>query len=301
MMNLSSTVSVPQRRSSRCREHETFSDHDMRMLLERAAELRRLIKKLEADRDRLLPHHQLVRTEGLAVEEDAPDYPAEDSSRTVMGRRGAIEEDLVERAGAAGIKLLQVSAPVMKSLSEKENPQGMLAILRQKHLGLDALPSGQGIVGLVSPQDPGNVGTVLRTLDAVGGEGLFLLDGGVELYHPSVVRASMGMLFWLPVVQASFTGFAAWAKANGIELVGTSAHAGMDYRQVLPENGRTILVFGSEQKGLTPEQLAACDVRVSMPMRGRASSLNLAVAAGILLYRWADNESRTNKRIINEV
>ena len=83
--------------------------------------------------------------------------------------------------------------------------------------------------------------------------------------------------------------------------MGTSAHADMDYRKARAGEGRTILVFGSEQKGLTPEQLAACDVRVSMPMRGRASSLNLAVAAGILLYRWADNESKTNKRIINDV
>jgi TrmH family RNA methyltransferase len=211
--------------------------------------------------------------------------------------------ELVKLREQWGTRCVALPAELLTSLAEKDNPQGLLAVVRQRRLGLEAIrPENIHLAAaLVSPQDPGNVGTVLRTLDAVGGEGLFLLDGGVELYHPSVVRASMGMLFWLPVVQASFTGFAAWAKVNGIELVGTSAHAGMDYRQVLPENGRTILVFGSEQKGLTPEQLAACDVRVSMPMRGRASSLNLAVAAGILLYRWADNESKTNKRIINDV
>jgi TrmH family RNA methyltransferase len=190
---------------------------------------------------------------------------------------------LVQRAGEGGIRLLPVSAPVMQSLSEKDNPQGMLAIARQKSLGLDSLPPAQGLVALVSPQDPGNVGTVLRTIDATGVGGLCLLDSGVDLFHPGLVRASMGTLFWKPVVQASFSDFVGWARGRHIQLIGTSAHADAGYRSFTPASPWA-LIMGSEQKGLSAEQLAACDVRLSLPMRGRASSLNLGVATGILLY-----------------
>jgi TrmH family RNA methyltransferase len=140
-------------------------------------------------------------------------------------------------------------------------------------------------VALVSPQDPGNVGTILRTLDAVGADGLFLLDGGVELYHPTVVRSSMGVIFWKPVVQTSFDEFAAWASKGRYQLIGTSAHADVDYQTLVPSLP-WILLLGSEQKGLSVEQTRICDVTVSLPMHGRVSSLNLAVAAGVLLYRF---------------
>ncbi len=143
---------------------------------------------------------------------------------------------------------------------------------------------------MVSPQDPGNVGTILRTLEAVGADGLFLLDGGVDLYHPSVVRASMGALFWKPVVQVSFDEFVQWRQKNGYQLVGSSAHAATDYREFQRGKKPTILLLGNEQKGLSPEQIAACDDVVSMPMKGRVSSLNLAVAAGILLYQMMENK-----------
>jgi RNA methyltransferase, TrmH family len=140
-------------------------------------------------------------------------------------------------------------------------------------------------VALVSPQDPGNVGTILRTMDAVDADALFLLDGGVELYHPTVVRASMGTLFWKPVVQTSFNKFIEWARGNDMQLIATSAKADMDYRSLNPKTP-WVLVLGNEQKGLSPEQSAACDVTVSLPMQGRVSSLNLSVAAGVLLYQW---------------
>src|SRR6185503_2361647 len=94
-----------------------------------------------------------------------------------------------------------VSTPVMESLADKENPQGIVAIVHQRKAPLEDLQVMRSGVALVSPQDPGNVGTILRTMDAVDSDVLFLLDGGVDLYHPSVVRASMGTLFWKPVIQ----------------------------------------------------------------------------------------------------
>ena len=140
-------------------------------------------------------------------------------------------------------------------------------------------------VALVAPQDPGNVGTILRTLDAVGANGLFLLEGGVDPYHPTSVRAGMGALFWKPVVQTSFRELLDWSRQQGVQLIATSAHAEMNYREFKP-GPRWILVMGSEQKGLDRQQIEVCDAAVSVPMRGRSSSLNLAVATAVLLYQF---------------
>jgi TrmH family RNA methyltransferase len=152
---------------------------------------------------------------------------------------------------------------------------------------IDALGSLRTAAALVSPQDPGNVGTILRTLDAVGADALFLLDGGVELYHPTVVRSSMGTIFWKPVVQASFDEFVKWSRKGNYQLIGTSAHGDVDYQTLVPRSP-WILVLGNEQKGLADAQTSVCDVKVSLPMKGRVSSLNLAVAAGVLLYQYCN-------------
>ena len=182
-----------------------------------------------------------------------------------------------------------VSASVMESLAEKENPQGILALVHQKQAKFSDFNLLQTAVALVAPQDPGNVGTILRTLDAVGGDALFLLNGGVELYHPNVVRASMGTIFWKPIIQASFDEFVKWAREGDYQLIGTSAHGAVSYQTLMPKDP-WILLLGNEQKGLSSEQMQACDVTVSIPMKGKVSSLNLAVAAGVLLYQFADRD-----------
>jgi TrmH family RNA methyltransferase len=178
-----------------------------------------------------------------------------------------------------------VTAQVLESLADKDNPQGILAMVRQKKTQFKDLKPVTRALALVSPQDPGNVGTILRTMDAVGADALFLLDGGVELYHPTVVRSSMGTMFWKPVVQTSFSEFVQWARGGNYQLIGTSAHGDVDYHTLVPQTP-WVLVLGNEQKGLTTEQTKACDVTVSLPMHGRVSSLNLSVAAGVLLYQF---------------
>ena len=193
-------------------------------------------------------------------------------------------QSLLENALRTEIVLQPVSAQVMEKLTDKDNPQGILAVVKQRSLGFDDVRAFHCGVALVSPQDPGNVGTILRTLDAVDADALFILEGGVELYHPTCVRASMGTLFWKPIVQASFDEFQRWVNKDGVQLIGTSAHAQSDYREVNLEDEPWVLLLGSEQKGLSPEQTEACKMTISLPMHGRVSSLNLAVAAGILLY-----------------
>jgi TrmH family RNA methyltransferase len=197
---------------------------------------------------------------------------------------------LVDEQSGRGVRSAALTAELFSSITEKDNPQGLLAVVRQRHLELNDISPEHFHFGaaLVSPQDPGNVGTILRSLDATGGDGLFLLDGGVDPYHPSSIRASMGTIFWKGLVQASFDDFVKWARSNGYQLVGSSAHARVDYRSFKPARKPLILVLGNEQKGLSQEQMAACDVTVSMLMKGRVSSLNLAVAAGILMYSIMD-------------
>jgi len=193
---------------------------------------------------------------------------------------------IIEDQSAAGLPCYPVAADVFESVSGKENPQGILALARPQAAGLSSLdptnfPWG---VALVAPQDPGNLGTILRTIDAVGASGLLLLDSTLDAYHPGAVRASMGALFWHPVVRASFFDFADWAKGQRYTLYGTSAHGEEDYRSVKTYQRPCILLLGSERDGLSPEQRRVCDHVVQLPMDGRVTSLNLAVAAGVMLY-----------------
>ena len=197
---------------------------------------------------------------------------------------------LVARAAAAGVSVYEVAAEVLAGVAEKDNPQGLLAVVRPRRYQLDELDAG-GFpwgVALVAPQDPGNVGTVLRTIDAVGASGLLLLDGGVDALHPVVVRASMGVVFHRPIVSASFADFLSWARAGGRQLIATSARGRGDYRATLYALP-LVLLLGSEREGLSAEQVAAADDLVRLPMRGRVTSLNLAVAAGVLLYAIHDS------------
>ena len=201
-----------------------------------------------------------------------------------------------ELVNRPSIKSQPVSPQVMASLADRENPQGILAIVRRQTVSIDTFHLSEPIraraqcVALVSPQDPGNVGTILRTMDAVGADVLFLLEGergSVDLYHPTVIRSSMGTIFWKPVIQASFAEFVEWARRDDYQLIGTSSRGDVEYQTFLP-GLPWILILGNEQKGLSDEQTRACDVTVSLPMKGRVSSLNLAVAAGVLLYRYAN-------------
>jgi TrmH family RNA methyltransferase len=193
---------------------------------------------------------------------------------------------LIDRAGAAGITCYETTAEVLASLAEKENPQGVIAVVQQQRVQLADLtpqnfPWG---VAIVSPQDPGNVGTILRTIDAVGASGLMLLDSSVDPYHPTAVRASLGSIFWYPIVSTSFSEWSHWTQQQGYHIYGTSAKGSVDYKEVIAYERPLFVLLGSERAGLSPAQAAICQQLVRLPMRGHASSLNLAVAAGVVLY-----------------
>lgn len=218
---------------------------------------------------------------GAAIEADwdvdallyAPDLLTSDYAR-----------DLILASAEKGIFCQAASPAIFRTLAGKENPQGILAAIKEHDFSLRDFSDFQHSVAIVAPQDPGNLGTILRTLDAVGAEGLILLDGGVDLYHPKVVRASMGSLFWKAVARANFADFLAWKEEHAHKLIGTSASGTADLKSLQLDQESWVLLLGNEQKGLSSEQISACDTLISLPMRGRGTSLNLAVAAGILLY-----------------
>lgn len=195
-------------------------------------------------------------------------------------------KNLIADQQASGCPCYAVAPEVFASLAEKDHPQGLIALCHWSPPPLATLTPANFRWGaaLVSPQDPGNIGTILRTIDAVGAGGLLLLEDSADPTHPACVRASMGALFHLLVVQASFNEFLAWSQPHGYTLYGTSAHAPQDYRHITYQ-APAILLLGSEREGLTAAQTAACHHLVALPMRGRATSLNLAVAAGVMLYQ----------------
>ena len=195
-------------------------------------------------------------------------------------------QSLIEEQSQRGVPCYALAADVFDALAQKENPQGILAVIRQRETRLAALNPGNFSwgVALVAPQDPGNLGTILRSIDAVAASGLILLDSSVDPYHPHAVRASMGALFWYPIASASFEEFARWTGQYNYHVYGTSTHGSQDYRAIAVYQRPRILLMGSEREGLTPQQRAICQQLIRLPMLGKATSLNLGVATGIFLY-----------------
>ncbi len=194
--------------------------------------------------------------------------------------------ELILQQAARGAAIYTLSAALFRQIADKDNPQGIIAAVKRPLVALDTLTPADcpWVVALVSPQDPGNIGTILRTMDAAGARGLVLLDEPADPTHPAAVRASMGALFWQPVALAKWDDFIAWARRGGYHLYGTSAHGAIPHAEVERYQRPAVLLLGSEREGLSDVQRAACELLVSLPMHGRSTSLNLAVAAGVMLY-----------------
>jgi TrmH family RNA methyltransferase len=186
---------------------------------------------------------------------------------------------------ARGVPVVEVGEAVYKRLAQAPEPQGIAAVLRQRWEPMHRAHPDAGLcwVALDTVRSAGNLGTVLRTMEAVGAAGLVLIGDQVDPFAPQVVRATMGATFHLRFVRATPEEFATWRARHGVALVGTSPHAADEYQGACyPE--RVALWIGGERQGLSGEQMASCDRVVRIPMVGRSDSLNLSVAASVLLY-----------------
>ncbi|NJP04303.1 MAG: RNA methyltransferase [Chloroflexaceae bacterium] len=201
--------------------------------------------------------------------------------------------DLVEQYRAQNGRCIEVTATVFRWLSFKEGPQGIGAVVHQQWLPLEAvqlLPQQSWVV-LSTIQDPGNLGSILRTCDATGNTGVLLLNQATDPYDPGAIRASMGALFTQHLVRTDLQHFTRWQVMQQALLVGTSGDARQDY-QAVSYRSPVLLWMGSEREGLSPEEQALCDVVVSIPMVGRVDSLNLAVATSVMLYEILNQRRR---------
>ena len=226
----------------------------------------------------------LYLAEGLRTAEEAVAYKAvetlfyvaTDDERTMR---------LLEDAAAQNIKLVCVSENVMKKIADTETPQGIIAVCKMRQPKLEnLLASGKMLLVLDRVGDPGNIGTILRTADAAGIGGLVLLKGCADIYAPKTVRSSMGSLFHIPVLSGvSEQEFVSAAKKAGYDLLVTCLD-GADNLYKADLSGRIAFVMGNEAGGVSETLLEKADKRVYIPMAGRAESLNVAMAAGIVMF-----------------
>jgi len=202
------------------------------------------------------------------------------------GRGNPAVEKVAARTVAAGGTVLEVSEKVLVAITRRDNPQMVVGVFSQRFLALKDIRAENGDVwvALDRVRDPGNLGTVIRTVDAVGAKGIILVGDTTDPFSVETVRATMGSIFAVPVARATTEAFLAWRGGFSGLVAGTYLKGAVDYRSVDFSRGPVLLMMGNEQQGL-PETLAAsCDRLLRIPQAGRADSLNLAVATGIMLF-----------------
>ena len=190
---------------------------------------------------------------------------------------------------AAGGEVIVVTHAILEKISRRDNPQTVLGVFEQVYTPLSAIQPGSAPcwVALEQVRDPGNLGTIIRTADAAGCGGVILIDDCVDPYSTEAVRATMGSVFAVAVARCTSAEFLAWRQSWPGSVIGTRLDAVCNYREAAIQQPSLILM-GNEQAGLTDALAAACDVNVKIPMRGRADSLNLAIATGIMVYAVTD-------------
>ncbi|MGQ7828567.1 TrmH family RNA methyltransferase [Altererythrobacter sp. Z27] len=186
---------------------------------------------------------------------------------------------------AAGGDVIETSPDILSKITGKANPQAVAGVFAEFDTSLAALNRGKAKIWLVAQalRDPGNLGTMLRTGDAVGAGGLILIDDCADPFSVEAVRASMGAIFTQQVAQARWEDFLPWLRAGEGQLVAASLRDAVPYRSA-PYRAPCFILVGNESQGLPEEYETASDLRVTMPMKGRADSLNAAVAGAVLAY-----------------
>ena len=211
----------------------------------------------------------LILSEGLSPETVLPYYP-----KSLLWER------------LKSVRVVSVPADLMRAVSPSKTPQGVLCVCAiPDQAPPDPLP-GRCYLVLDGVQDPGNVGTMLRTADAFGADGVFLLPDCADLYHPKTVRASMGAVFRLPAWTCGIEFLRDLLERSRMPLYGAALREDAeDLRKI--DLSRFAAAIGSEGRGLSPEVLSLCGQTIRIPMRARCESLNAAMAAGVILWEAA--------------
>jgi RNA methyltransferase, TrmH family len=194
--------------------------------------------------------------------------------------------EIIAATEAAGGEVIETSAEILAKMSGKDNPQMLLGAYAQPPTGLEQIDRSVAGLWFVAQalRDPGNIGTILRTGDAVGAGGLILIDDCADPFSVEAVRASMGAIFTQRIAVARWESFLPWLRSSEGQLVGTSLHAAQTYLDAR-YHAPCFLLIGNEQQGLPASYEAQCDLLVKIPMAGRADSLNAAVAAAVTAFQ----------------
>jgi TrmH family RNA methyltransferase len=246
------------------------------------------VKLLRSLRDKKARRAEgLFLAEGLRILAEARDSGRlpEIIAFSAEGAKHPLAADIIAATEAAGGDAIETSADILSKMSGKDNPQMLLGAYRQPETSLERIDRTKAPLWIVAQalRDPGNIGTILRTGDAVGAGGVILIDDCADPFSVEAVRASMGALFTQEIASARWPDFLAWLRSGGGELVGTSLKATQDYLDA--EYRRPcFLLIGNEQQGLPAEYEAECDLLVKIPMAGRADSLNAAIAAAVMAF-----------------
>ena len=195
-------------------------------------------------------------------------------------------DTLAARVIASGGDVLEVAEKVLGAITRRDNPQMVTSVVERRLTPLADIRPGPADcwVALDRVRDPGNLGTVLRTVDAVGAKGVILVGDCVDPFGIEAVRATMGSLFAVPLVRCTEAEFLSWRAGWPGKVVGTHLSGAVDYRAIAYDGAAQLLLMGNEQRGLTEALAGCCDALALIPQAGRADSLNLAVATGVMLY-----------------
>jgi TrmH family RNA methyltransferase len=180
---------------------------------------------------------------------------------------------------------LTVAAAVFQKLSVREHPDGWIAVFKRPAWSPDSIPlSGESLVLVMeSIEKPGNLGAILRTADAAAVSAVIVCDPRADIFSPNVIRASRGALFSVPILELKTTETLALLKENRIRVVAANANVGLDFQRA-DLAGALAIAMGTEDAGLSEVWLQRADVQVRIPMQGKVNSLNVSVAAALLLY-----------------
>jgi TrmH family RNA methyltransferase len=247
------------------------------------------VKRIRGLRDKKARREQgLFLAEGLRILAEARDTGVLPETIVFAAANGVhqLAQQIIADTEAAGGEAIETTPDILTKMSGKDNPQMLLGVFAQPQLELNALDRSGAKLWMVaqSLRDPGNIGTILRTGDAVGAGGLILLDESADAYSVEAVRASMGAIFTQQVVNARWDEFLPWLRSGPGQLVGTSLRTDTDYLSATYE-APCFLLIGNEQAGLPDDYEGACDLLVKIPMAGRADSLNAAVAAAVMAFQ----------------
>lgn len=195
-------------------------------------------------------------------------------------------EQVAAKTVAKGGLVLEVSEKVLSTITRRDNPQMVVGIFEQRYRALKEVRPGEGetYVALDRVRDPGNLGTIIRTADAAGASGIILVGETTDPFSLETVRATMGSVFAMPVARASAEEFVKWQKAAGVRVVATHLAGSVDYRTIDYKSKPVVLLMGNEQAGLPEELAREAGALARIPQAGRADSLNLAIATGIMLF-----------------